>query len=1020
MINELLACRPKVLFIELAGLLHDVGKLSSRFLDYRQTWHPRPNGYNEDPHDQEFLAHETLSVPDAFQRENLNLGLFELVEPDFSIAKAINRHTGKPSDADLITRMLQAADGIDSAFDRNNPLWSAEQIKEKGRVFRSSVFGFEGGEAVDFAAQDKARKELYLSLNKGNKLSSYLDTFTYDGRLQIHKAIRRALEQGLSDTTRPQNDTNLWEHSYAVASILKALTVHNLFENDKTSMMLDFPQVSFGVLGIGWNGMAFLSYGQKIRDILGRKNVIDEIQRDLRKLFEYTYPIGNEIYADDDGIYFVVPTRIKETLPTIWLAIEEGIYRRIAALSRGELQPYIADSVSETNTFTALVMAVDEVKTKAARRFDSSSPGFHYFSPYWVNFAPSRTVCSLCRLRPAEEDSEGKLCEVCRERREGRFIEYSRANQETVFLDEIVDESGAAVIAARFVLDDWLKGDFIRSLFVTEAKGIENEIKYLGKVKQFEADELEIKAFFDKAENDYGPFDYRRITADIDAIRENNPPERARHTAFLYDRRVVKGSIFRDAGGIRERWASLYEPAKKEHGDTISLNNVLNAKTPTASTILDVWNTTLKFFRETVTEELPSSLSGRARLRLGLKQSLDGRERGTFTATIEDTGETLELLRIDRRTVEVIGKIFEAEVSEKIWNRRSIKLARKDGTVTYFEVAACIPGHRYFPCRTFTISPNLFMAIVPSRKAVEASDRMYSKYIDRFGKVMGRLPFSIGNIFFERNMPLFVVIDAAKRMVENFDTLAQKEHKITGLVARDAKPRSVETEIEFSSKLAGLKRTITWNVPCLLGNGEPDYYHPHQVIKPTGRDLASERRTYFPTIAGAVIHVNEIKENDTIIFSPNYYDFHLLDSNRRRYDLNLDSEWRRNSTVARFRSRPMLLDELSRKVLYLWRNVFTNGPFQDITDSKLRNLQTLWLTKYQEWEVSLEEKEAAAYKTWSALVVSSLDKEFGARDPLVLEMIENGTFFDALELFLGILKDRIDAKKGGGGNEQAV
>lgn len=34
--------RNAILFIELAGLLHDIGKLSKAFLEYRQTWQDDP------------------------------------------------------------------------------------------------------------------------------------------------------------------------------------------------------------------------------------------------------------------------------------------------------------------------------------------------------------------------------------------------------------------------------------------------------------------------------------------------------------------------------------------------------------------------------------------------------------------------------------------------------------------------------------------------------------------------------------------------------------------------------------------------------------------------------------------------------------------------------------------------------------------------------------------------------------------------------------------------------------------
>lgn len=48
MLGKLRTYRNQILFIELAGLLHDIGKLSKVFLEYRQTWQDDPHGYDND------------------------------------------------------------------------------------------------------------------------------------------------------------------------------------------------------------------------------------------------------------------------------------------------------------------------------------------------------------------------------------------------------------------------------------------------------------------------------------------------------------------------------------------------------------------------------------------------------------------------------------------------------------------------------------------------------------------------------------------------------------------------------------------------------------------------------------------------------------------------------------------------------------------------------------------------------------------------------------------------------------
>lgn len=138
MIDKLREARRQILFIELAGLLHDIGKLSKAFLEYRQAWQDDPNGYDRDPHDHAYFDHETFKalIPRGFEKEIEKFGGENFGEPGFSIRRAAHHHV-KPDEDMLIVKMLNAADGVDSAIDRNNPLWSAEQ---KIGIFRSNVF----------------------------------------------------------------------------------------------------------------------------------------------------------------------------------------------------------------------------------------------------------------------------------------------------------------------------------------------------------------------------------------------------------------------------------------------------------------------------------------------------------------------------------------------------------------------------------------------------------------------------------------------------------------------------------------------------------------------------------------------------------------------------------------------------------------------------------------------------------------------------------------------------------------
>lgn len=1025
MISELISNRKQILFIELAGLLHDIGKLSKAFLEYRQKWQNDPNGWYNDPHEKKFLDnHEVFNdqVPTEFKK-HIPPGKIDFGAYDLSIKKAIDFHI-EPGN-DLILKMLKAADGLDSAIDRNNPLWSAEQ---KDSIFKSNVFGYEGNCIVTLESQEKARQELYAFLR--GRLTDYFERFDCKARNEILKGIKKAFEQGLGDTTRPQNDTTLWEHSYAVASILKVLAVHYILCNEKLDNM---KKVRFGVFGIGWDGMRFLSYGHKISDIIGRKRIIADVKKKLKMLIEYEIPVGNEIYSDDDGIYFIVPAGFKDygqvdELKELRTNIENNIYKLMGETSSGELQPHIVD-ISETNTLTSLVSAIQRMKKKTAYPFDSSVNEFgKYFESHLKNFEHGKTICPVCRLRAVrKEDDEKKICSVCEERRTRKTdTEHNKCitgNNETLFIDEIVDGNRkAALIVARFGLNDWLKGKMVRTLFVTEANGIEREIENLGNVKHFEDIENKIK-------NNIWPFFescYQQITDDIDSFGGNSAEsiKRAKCIAFLYDRRHILEENDVNPSKIYNKWLDIRDSVieEMEYLDSDKFNmllyNILCAKTPTPSTLFDVWNTTLNFLEDVPANILRSLLPEKRRLKL--KTDRDDlkplKYRGTLDAEVvlrDGTVKNIEVLIVSRDEIEVISETSSGSSNLGDWIEAEITIS--DPSLR-FKVSEYREGSFLVPFRTITATPNLFMAIVPADKAIEITDLVYRKYVEHFGKVMGRLPFSIGNIFFGRKMPMFVVLDSGKRMVDNFDNLSKEGMQFT--VLEDKKDIASDAIFDLKCTLGKLGRsrvdkTVTWRLPSKLGNCEDDFHHPYFIVdNKTG--LLENRKTFFKTIAGSVIHFSEIEAGDELLVYPNYYDFEFLDTNTRRYDINLDTDKRRKSNVADFKSKPFLLDELGQKIMCLWPELLQGKQLKGITDTKLRNLQSLWLTKYQEWEVDICNKSSENYRRWIALVLSSIQKEFDTIDvehcALLQETIENGLFFDTLELYLGILKQRIEAK----------
>ncbi len=599
-----------------------------------------------------------------------------------------------------------------------------------------------------------------------------------------------------------------------------------------------------------------------------------------------------------------------------------------------------------------------------------------------------------------DEEEKKKICKTCRKRRSNSGGATGQNNQ-TVFIDEIVDKNGrAALIISCFGIEKWLEGDMIRTLFVTEAHGIEQEINYLGKVKQFKDEEQGIKQYFDDNKANLGEFKFARIKADIEALRTPGKDEkRAHHVSFLYDRRAVNGAVLKNRK-IEETRETL-ERIKKGQ-PTINLETLLCAKTPTPSTILDVWNTTQDFYEEFRTSLISlGDLGVRNRLTIKSNEPINIQsEGGTLEAAVLPSGKKIELLQKDNSTFEVIGEIFESERSHNEWVNTTVRLI---GTNQVFQVSECTAGIEFSPYRIITASPNFFAAIVPANKAVEISNQMHQKYMDTFGKVTGRLPYSIGNIFFPRDIPMFIVLDAARRMSRNFNKLSSESLNVC-VKTMDHNPIRLTVEASVADQL----RSYYWDLPTSLGNEDEDFYHPYMLIE-KGKGSLKDRDTFFSSSSGDVIHFSKIQEEDTLTIYPNYYDFEYLDATIRRHDLVLDKTDRRLSSVIAIPSRPYFLEELPQRIMHLWKDLIKGTGLVDVTDTKIKNLQSLWSTKFKEWGCSDTMENEPAKQAWIDFVKASILKEFGPKHLGSLEKtLKDGTFFDTLDLFNGILKEKIN------------
>ena len=909
---------------------------------------------------------------------------------------------------DEIAQFLKTGDSVDTRDDRNNPLMAMEQLGQE--THGSTVFGHETLLPVD--RFDDKRKALYYKLNY--ILPIYLKNYQYSERSEIFGVAKDAFESALTDTNRPANDITLWQHSYVTAALTKVFFNHFLIYGEK----LNRENAVFSLIGFGWDGLSFISRGHKIGDITGKKTIIKKLKEEIKKVLEYKYPLGMNVYDDDNGMYFVAPA-IKEAFSEyeelLSLIIKDvaGIANEITG---GEIQPAFTKKVDKTNFLMEIVESINDLKQKSAYPYTSGERAA--WMAEWVA-GENNTVCAICSKRPVISNNYN-ICSICRERRV--LSQKDREIEQSIFSDEIADKNGRlALLVAKFNLEPWLKGDMLWSLFVKEAKSLKQALMHLGNIEDIKKEDGDRKETIVKMIGKIEGFNYNyeKIKKHIDECKKDT--EFGRAISFLFDRhwKELKTPKWEGLKNWVEKLSKRLEIETRFRRKP-DIDTFLLTKNHTPSRLLNVWNTTRDFLAEIFNlqrledNELISSFR-RIRLRLEREDCLKS-EYAIYEADVE--GKRLELFR-DGKNVFLVNQSYKNADIEGIrneWERRTIRIKASEfekstSEIIETKVKEIVQDDKdIYPIRIITTTPDILMAIVPADRAVSLSDYIYDQYKKHFGKVIGRLPFSIGSIFSPKKMPMFIVLDSGRRMLMNFENMNDKYWE-----------KGDEWEVNTEAKKVGNKWTLSfanniqWHINCDRGSNKPDYFHPYLIVKHSRNNIHTIPNSYQKTFLGDLVHFTEIKEGCTVKVYPNYYDFEFLDSNTRRFDIKFDKDNRRKSNVADFKSKPFLLDELSQKIMCIWDELLKGKQLRGITDTKLRNLQSLWLTKYQEWEVDLSDKSSDKFMRWKGLVTASIQKEFKQINKLqydlLQETIENGLFFETLELYLGILKERIEEGK---------
>jgi|YelNatPaOPRAMG01_1025707.scaffolds.fasta_scaffold00244_38 CRISPR-associated Csx11 family protein len=1032
-----------IAILEIASLLHDIGKCDNRF--------PIGKLQNEKvKYDhlailEEAKLIEKIGLNDLFfhnfatiYRDPLNRDILDEVElqkavnewalEKENIASFVKKHekteeekkTKKENPETKLIALLRISDKKDASDDRNMPL-----AKQEKKTYASTVFGKE----TEIADLDELREEFYRELSeawKGYKNQPNTKKF----RDRVLFAFKK-MDNALAETRRAANDISLWHHSYATASIMKALLSGDVLTNFSIKLEDLIPtdnhwKVKLKILGVGWNTNKFLAEAQSLSGLIGRKQLIARFKRKLKVLLEFEYPVGNVIYEDQNSLCVLVSNKIDETILN---CLTEKVIETINQISEGSIIPIVELSEAEAYPNKIIRQVIRNLEKKATMPIQDK------IMPQWVSSWDKKVngneVCAQCGRRPKSKGEE--LCNFCMERiREGASnTSKKKISLETVWIDEIADENGnLALIFGALPLQEWLDGTRLKTTYI---KSVQDIMKHKAKELEYTLnDGTKVKNYFDK---------YASIllaTSKIDASSLTNNKDTAK---MLYP--------FLNFPPQREALSDIYDSIckKSDSKDPARILEVLMTKSASPSRLRKMWIEIQAFFKNlsNKTAENVHIYTGDYCLRLKFKPNPLSAEGESFLKTVNfgmldvdrynsetklpksdlfwDGEYAYTTIRLEHYAQSGVTKEkskgvllkekqeFIKQIVEKLQASNETFVTIRGKRNNREEIALGIESYsfeKYIPVRTILVSPNLFVTLVPAELALSIIQKEYlPKYQECFGKVADRLPLNMGILFFKRKFPLYIAMDVMAKLADNLLSLSS-ERRIFKVEGSSASELVLEEDNKDKQQLLCTKDKwlvkYKWKIDDKLGDNSEDLYYPNFIVTTDNPDV-KKKETYFELgNLGSILNIKDTKAGMSLQIYPSLFDFHFLGATSERFHLFSDNKKRQHQLLGAFGMRPYLLKDIE-KMNELWDIISPEKG--KLTRSQIKKLEYACITKIEDWfrRGQTMTTSPAVDETYRKLVESSIanickDRLSPDERNKLTEAILSGMFFDVVELFL--------------------
>ena len=973
-VNKIKNKKEDILIGEIGALVHDIGKFHPDFIG-KNSLENDPSKFDHAKIDN-FLDCNFISLikNDKFK--------IKINNNETDIYSMITEHHNNQNKNTFIKKII-TCDRKDSADDKG----IVRRKQSKYNTIISSPFGY-SKEKIDINCLQKRFKDLQDILV--DFFNDYVNGFMSIEcfRKSLMNVIQINFSHALGETRIPSNDVTLWDHSYSTASLFKTIlagTVCGKYQNNS-----DIP---WRIFGISWNGIEFINQGRKIADIKTRSKIVEDIKVNLKGKFECEIPIGNVIYEDINGIYFTFPN-LDDDSENLARECSQIALEVIREESDYELWPFFLLSNS-TETLTIITNLLNHAsKERSVPKMspilfveDNSNNSWEekiietYYDYYNLDELRAKEiekikekqpdakidVCPVCGQRP--KTSEMERCNVCKDRRIDRLKDWLTSPDKTIWTTEVADKNNrVTLLSFSFNLDNWLNGTMIGTIFSQTYKD-----------------------WLDGKKDGSGKTNKENLNNNIPKI--NLKPDKETVYNLLDDvvnnrnnKELILDTFFADLR-IKSDYSIHIDNIKKRLGvDKLTKENLawyLFTQNPSPARIYRIWKETEEFF-ELVINEIDNKIYQNKWKRLKFTVNFNTLLNNTPYLIHFENLEPDNLLVLYSQngefyTIESLEKFKFKSNSEEVFGVEGVQKALEEGfdkiapeedpknNISSNDIIKVdkedINVEEYIPMIEINKSPLSLRIMVPASDSMKIIELITKLYNERFEKVLGKLPLNTKLLAANRKFPLYLLLDAESRMLEN----------------------------ENFTKTVPMN--TWWNLDGVRNDEFYDYY-PATDFEKSNKKINLD-------------DISQLSNDKKFYLYPGYFDFDLLLGNTDRYNINYYKRERANEDYRLFTARPYYQYKIS-KMLELWDILSSN-----ISSSQINIIEELFTSKKAEWKNVNDKDKNNVFRKYSEMV---LKDSFGKKWDLLseetkwflLESSVNNLLLDTIILFKHILKEGVD------------